>query len=162
MPNSLSREELQRLRQLSPSDPYKRHIYNYSMFMGDQMKARGGYETMRYQGTPNPILRLMPEESVSGEYPYVFAKGSEWALPPGWDEGYLSYYAMSGVDAKGGYVSKNKAQRQVNVPPGTVMVPARMARSSFQNSRRAWPHIGVGTRGPARPNGATTSYVSLG
>lgn len=160
MPNSLSREELLRLRQLSPSDPYKRHLYNYSMFMGDHMRERGGYEQMRYQGTPDPILRLLPDESVSQVYPYVFAKGSEWALPPGWDEGYLSYYALSGVDGKGGYIAKDKAQRRVNT--GMVNVPASMARAFFQKSRRAWPHVAVATGRPARPMGATSSYISLG
>lgn len=159
MPESLSTQELKRLRQLNPKGPYAPHMPMWSMFMGDDAK-KAGLETLRVQGRvapgSKPIMRLQKDESVSTQYPYVFARGDEWALPPGWDEGYLSYYNMSGIDSKGGFIDKSAKQ----VSGDKVNVPAFMTRASFQNNSQGWPDVGIAKK-VNRPAGATTAYITL-
>lgn len=150
MPESLNTSDLSKLRQLAPSDPYNRYNYNYSLFMGDDPAGRGGCEEIRVQPQTHPVLRMMKDESVSKNYPYVFAQGNEWALPAGWDYGYLSYYALSGVDQNGPYIEKS--DKKVNVP-------ARMVRASFQNSDATWAQVPVAPFPPAPMN--TLQYPAI-
>lgn len=123
MPDSMSTDELKRLRAIYPAPPYREHLYQYSYFMGDtpgqDQAAISNRKLVR--GSTQPIIRLRKHENVSSKQPYVAYDDVELDPGPPQDDGFpfQSYYYLMDYDDKGPVALK---------PGQVVMVPSSRLR----------------------------------
>lgn len=125
MPDSMSTEELKRLKAIYPDPPYKEHLYAYSYFMGDATGQEQAAISNRQlvKGSTQPIMRLRRHENVSSKQPYVAYDDVELDPGPPQDDGFpfQSYYYLMDYDGKGPIALK---------PGQVVRVPAARLKSA--------------------------------
>lgn len=125
MPDSLSVNDLNRLRAIYPQPPYNASIPAYSMFMGDYDTHRG----LRY-GSTQPIMRLRRHENVSSQQPYTVYDDPDVSggVPADDNFPFQTYYYLMDYDHKGPIAAKRGS---------VVMVPAsRLRRRGLQGARQ--------------------------
>lgn len=160
MPDSLSQEELRRLRAIYPDPPYARHSYQYSYFMGD---VADGPQMIQHQASmrklvkarTHPILRLGKGDAVSRKQPYVFYTDIELDSGAPVDDGwpYQSYYYLMGYDGKGAVALPRGSQVMVKVPSAHLKAPGA------HYTTKTIPVLPIPKR-LSRPTGSV-SFVSL-
>jgi hypothetical protein len=130
MPDSLSQNELRRVRQLPPGSPYQTYSYDYSYYMGDVKSAqrrRHQMERQTYIPSTEPTDRSRVYENVSKAQPYVYYNDVELKPGPETSDGFphQSYYYLMDYDDKG----------LIAVKPGMTLVPGMRVRMDGRTYR---------------------------